>query len=71
MEENIFGSCMCNSQKGKDQDICAASGMGRFDPAHSFRVPVGVNPIHDRYTINGGRGEVAQQPSTSPQSGKF
>lgn len=45
--------------------------MGRFDPAHSFRVPVGVgvNPIRDRYKW--GRGEVAQQPSTSPNRESF
>jgi hypothetical protein len=43
-------------KRERSRHLCAASGMGRFDPAHSFRVPVavGVNPIRDRYTINGG-----------------
>lgn len=58
-------------KRERSRYLCAASGMGRFDPAHSFRVPVGVNPIRDRYYYKWGRGEVAQQPSTSPQSGKF
>jgi hypothetical protein len=61
---------MCIAQKGKDQDI----SVRRAAWAALIRPTLfGVNPIRDRYTIvyKWGRGEVAQQPSTSPQSGKF
>jgi len=67
MGKNIFRSCAF-SNKG-NIEISSRRHGPRFDLAHSFRVPVGVNLI-PAIAINGG-GEVAHKPSTTPNRESF